>query len=48
MEGGELPLALVATTLNVWLVPLARPSRVQVSGPDVQVQVFSVGDEVTV
>jgi hypothetical protein len=46
VEGGLVPMALVAVTVNVYGVPLVRPLTVQ--GLEAAVQVMLPGDEVTV
>ena len=46
-EAGESPTALVATTVNVYAVPLASPGTVQVSAPAVA-QEAPPGDAVAV
>ena len=45
-DAAEPPFTLVATTVNVYAVPLSRPVTVQVVSPAV-VQVFPAGDDVT-
>jgi len=35
LEAGPVPIALVAVTLNEYVVPLVRPVTVQVVAPDV-------------
>jgi hypothetical protein len=46
-EAGPVPAALVAVTVNVYGVPLARPVTVQERGPSV-VQVLPSGELVAV
>ena len=45
-DGGPVPIALVAVTVNVYAVPLVRP--VTVIGLEVPVAVIPPGEEVTV
>lgn len=47
LDAKELPMMLVATTVNVYDVPLVKPVTVQLVVPAV-VQVNPPGDEVTV
>ena len=46
-DSGEVPIALVAVTVNVYVVPLARPVTVAVVAP-VVLTVAPSGDAVTV
>lgn len=47
-DAGDVPLALVAFTVKVYVVPFVSVPTVQVSGPDAQVQVFPPEEAVTV
>jgi len=49
VEGSELPVVLVATTVKVYAVPFVRPGTVALrAAPSVVVNVIPPGDDVTV
>lgn len=47
VEAGPVPMAFVAVTVKVWAVPGSKPVTVQCSGPDIHVQVWPPGRDVT-